>query len=328
MKTPQTNRRAFTMAVLTTMLGGASARAQQRPEFPNQPVRLVVAFPPGQAADVMARLLGEELQKVWGQPIVVLNSAGGNSIPGTVTGRNAPADGYTITFGTSSSIAVNPGIYKDLPYAPAKDFAMVHGVYIAPIVIVAHHATPFSSLEELVRAAKAKPGSLQWGYGSSSMQLAAELFKQQLNVNIQGIPYKGSGPAMTDLVGGHIPLLLDTPTSVLPQLKAGKIKALAIMTAQRITQLPEVPTVAESGYPGFEASGWGGLVVPAATPAAIIQKIGADVSRIMSDPAIQQKMIDRGVVPDLRGPKEWSTFVNAEIRRWTEVAHRGNVKAD
>ena len=305
------------------LMGGALADT-----FPAKPVRMIVAFPPGQATDIVARLLAEELTKVWGKQVVIDNRAGGNNIPGTVAGKTAPADGYTITFGTSSALAVNPSLYSSLPYDTAKDFAMVGGVFISPWVIVAHPSTPYNTLREMVEAAKKNPNSLTWGYGATALQLGAELFKSRAGVEIVGVPYKGSGPATVDLVGGQIPLLVDTMAATLQFIKSGKMKGLASMTAKRAPLLPDLPTVAEQGYPGFEGSGWGGLVVPKATPLSVVQKIGEDVRRIVSDPAMQQRMIDRGAVPDSRGPQEWSTFVHDELVKWSQVAKRANVKLE
>jgi len=316
------------IALALGMVASMACVAAEQTAFPTKPVRMIVAFPPGQATDIVARLLADDLTKVWGRQVVVDNRGGGNSIPGTVAGRNAPPDGYTITFATSSSIAVNPSLYSNLPYDPARDFAMVHGVFTVPWLIVAHPSAPYGSLKEMLALAKKSSDALQWGYGATSLQLGAELFKYRTGASIQGIPYKGSGPAMTDLLGGQIMLLLDTMAATMPHIKAGKMKALAIMTTQRVPQLPDVPTVAELGYPGFEASGWGGMVVPKATPGEVVRKISADVGRILNDATMQQRIIERGAVPDVRGPKEWTAFVNAELAKWADIARRANVKAE
>ena len=315
-------------AVSAPMLGLLAPLAYAQESFPTKPVRLIVAFPPGQATDIVARLFADELTKMWGKQVIVDNRAGGASVPGTVAGSSASPDGYTVTFATSSSIAVNPALYSNLPYNTARDFAMVHGVFTVPWVIVAHPTAPYSTLKELVDTSKKSPNALNWGYGASSLQLGAELFKLRTGAQLVGVPYKGSGPAITDLLGGQIPLLLDTVAATLPHIKSGRMKAIATMTLKRIPLLPDTPTVNELGYPGFEAEGWGGMVVPRATPNAIVTKISTDVRRILSDHTIQQKMLDRGVVPDLRGPKEWTAFVHAELVKWTDVAKRANVKAN
>lgn len=314
---------AFVAAAIFAL--AAAAHAQ---EFPTKPVRMIVAFPPGQATDIVARLFADELTKQWGKQVVVDNRAGGASVPGTAAGRNATPDGHTITFATSSSIAVNPAIYSNLPYDTARDFAMIHGVFTVPWVIVAYPGAPYNTLKELVDASKKSPNTINWGYGASSLQLGAELFKLRTGAQLTGVPYRGSGPATTDLLGGQIPLLLDTVAATLPHIRSGRMKAIATMTPKRMPLLPETPTVAELGYPGFEAEGWGGMVVPKATPATIVTKISADVGRILHEPAIQKQMVDRGVEPDLRGPKEWTKFVHAELVKWSDVAKRAHVKAD
>jgi tripartite-type tricarboxylate transporter receptor subunit TctC len=312
------------------VLAGAAGVAQAQGNFPAKPVRLVVPFPPGQATDIVARLLADALTKQWGQQVVVENRGGGGSIPGMMAGRDAPADGYTLTFGTSGSIGVNPSLYSNLPYDPPKDFAMVNGVFTVPLMIVAHPSSPYHTLKEMVDAAKKEPGKLNWGYAGTgtSQHLTGELFKVRAGVDITGVTYKGSGPAITDLLGAQITLLVDSLASALPHIKAGKIRALAMTSLNRAPQLPDVPTVAESGYPGFDGVGWGGLIAPKATRPELVEKIGADVRHALSDPTMQQRIIERGAVPDPRGPKEWTAFVNAEIVKWAEVVRRANLKAE
>ena len=321
--------RKSALFVLTLGIALASpvAFAQAQTGFPTRPVRMIVPFPPGQATDIVARMLGEELTKIWGQQVVIENRAGGATVPGMMAARNAPADGYTMALATSSSLAVNPSLYAKLPYVPG-DFAMVNGVFIQPWLIVANLAAPFGTLKDMVALAKKEPGKLSWGHGAPALQLAGEHFAHRAAIGTVAVPYKGSGPAITDLLGGQIPLLVDTMASALPHVKAGKIKALAVMSAKRAPQLPDVPTVDELGYPGFEGSGWGGLVVPKATPAEIVEKIGSDVRRVLNDPAIQRRLIEIGSVADSRGPQEWTRFVNAEIVKWAEIAQRANIKAE
>jgi len=295
--------------------------------YPNKPVKLIVPFPPGQATDIVGRLLADGLTKEWGQPVVVENK--GNTIVGMLDGKKAPADGYTITFGTSGTLGVNPSLYSKLQYGP-KDFEMVNGVFIVPLMIVAHPSFPYNNVKDLIAAAKKEPNKFNIGYAGTgtSQHLTGELFKSSAKVEMTGVNYKGSGPAMTDLLGGQIPLLVDSLASALPQVKAGKIKALAMTSAQRVPQLPDVPTVAEAGLPGFEGSGWGGLVVPAGTPPAVVTKISADVQKLLRNPEFQQRIIDRGAIPDPRGAKEWSAFVDSEVVKWGDVIKKANLKAD
>ena len=321
--------RTVQLAVAAVLVGSLAPGHAQSP-FPAKPVRLIVPFPPGQATDIVARLLAQSLNKAWGQQVIVDNRGGGGSIPGMMAGRDALADGYTITFGTSGTLGVNPSLYSKLPYDPPKDFAMVNGVFIVPLMIVAHPGFPHATLKEMIDAAKRAPGKLTWGYAGTgtSQHLTGELFKVRAGVDIVGVTYKGSGPAIVDLLGGQIPLLVDSLASALPHLRAGKIKALAMTTAQRVPQLPEVPTVAELGYPGFDGAGWGGLVVPKATPASLVNKLGEEVRRTLTDSAMRERIVEIGAIPDPRGPAEWTQFVNAEIVKWGEIVRRANLRAD
>ena len=304
--------------------GGVHAQG----DYPNKPVKIIVPFPPGQATDIVARLLADGLTKVWGQQVIVDNRA--STIAGMLAGKTAPNDGYTLTFGTSGSIGVNPSLYSKLPYDPQKDFVMVNGVFIVPLMIIAHPSSPFNTLGELIAGAKKDPNALNVGYAGvgTSQHLTGELFKSTAGIEFTGVTYKGSGPAMTDLLGGQITLSVDSLASALPQIKAGKIKALAMTSAQRVPQLPDVPTVAELGFPGFEGSGWGGLIAPAGTPPAIVAKISADVRKLVNDPDFQKRIIDRGAIPDPRDAQEWTKFVNAEIVKWAAVIKRANIKVD
>jgi tripartite-type tricarboxylate transporter receptor subunit TctC len=288
---------------------------------------LIVPFPPGQATDIIARLLADSLTRIWGQQVIVDNRP---SVQGMVAGRDAAADGYTITFGTSGTLAVNPAVFSKLPYDPSKDFIMVNGGSIAPMIIVADPNLPYNTLKDLIDAAKKAPGKLNIGYGgvNNTQHLTGELFKYSAGIDMVGINYKGSAAAVTDLLGGQIQILVDSLAATLPHIKSGKMRALAITTLQRVPQLPDLPTVAELGYPGFEGVGWAGLVVPKGTPGEIVDKIGTDVRRVLNDPAMRERILDRGMVADARGPKEWTEFVNAEGVKWAEAARRANVKAD
>ena len=323
-----TPRRIATLLLAAALSAfGAFAQAQG---YPTRTVRIIVPFPPGQATDIVARLLAERLTALWNQQVIVENRAGGGSVPGMLAGRDAPADGYTITFGTSGPLGVNPGIYSKLAYDPLKDFAMVGGVFTVPLMWVAHPSFPYNTMAELVAAAKKAPGKLNWAFAGTgtSQHLTGELFKFRAGVEMEGVPYKGSGPAMTDLLGGQVTLMVDSLASALPHIRSGKIKALAMTSAERVPQLPDVPTVAESGYPGFEGVGWGGLVVPAATPKEIVEKIGGDVRRILMDPAMQARIVERGAIPGPSGPAEFTEFVKAEIAKWGDVAKKAQIRLD
>ena len=313
--------------LIAQCLVAASVNAQG---FPAKPVRLIVPFPPGQATDIVARMVAERLTAAWGQTVIIDNRAGGGGVPGTMAGRDAPADGYTLLMGTSGTIGVNPGIYAKLPYDPLKELAMVGGMFTVPLMLVAHPSLPYNTVRELVDGAKKAPGTINWAFPGTgtSQHMTGELFKFRTGVDLVGIPYKGSGPAMTDLLGGQVTLMMDSLASALPHVKSGKIKAIAMSSAVRVPQLPEVPTIAESGYPGFDGVGWGGLVMPIATPRDIVEKIGGDVRRILLDPAMQARIVERGAIADPRGPTEFAAFVRAEIAKWGDIAKKAGIRAD
>lgn len=299
--------------------------AQSAGPYPTKTVRLIVPFPAGQATDIIARLLADRLTQKWGQAVFVDNRGGGASIPGMLAGKEAAADGYTITFASSTTTAVNEAIYPKLPYNMQRDFVAVGGIFTQPWLILANPTAPYNNLKELVDAAKQSPGKLTWGFGANALELAAELFKQRAQIDISGVSYKGSGPAMNDLLGGHILLAVDTMASSLPHIQTGKLKAIASLSSERAPQLPDVPTIAEQGYPGFVGVGWAGLFMPKGTPAAIVKKVSDDVQAIMKEPSMQQALVQRGSTPDLRPLQEWSEFVKAETVKWADVIKKGNI---
>ena len=305
------------------------AFAQAAGGYPNRAVKIIVPFPPGQAADIFARLLAERLTDLWKQPVIVENRAGGGGVPGIMAGKTAAPDGYTLTMGTSGTLGVNPGIYSALPYKPLEDFAPISNVFIAPLVAVAHPDAPFKTLAELIAAAKKEPGKINFASAGpgTAQHLSAELFKSQAGIELVHVPYKGSGPAMTDLLGGQVMLMFDSVTAALGNIKGGKLRALAVTTAQRVPQLPEVPPIADT-LPGFDAAGWSGVLAPIATPREIVEKISADTQRLLREPALRDKIIERGSIPDPGTPQAYSNFIKAEMEKWARVAKAANVKLD
>jgi tripartite-type tricarboxylate transporter receptor subunit TctC len=316
------------------LLGASAVLAPQfswaQENFPSRPVRIIVPFPPGQAADIFARLLAERLSVVWKQQVVVENRAGGGGVPGIVAGKTATPDGYTLTMGTSGTLGVNPGIYSNLPYDPLKDFAPVSNVFIAPLVVLAHPDAPFKTLSELVDLARKSPGKFDYASSGTgtAQHLSAELFKSRAGISLTHIAYRGSGPAMTDLLAGQIPLMFDSVTSALAQVRAGKLRALAVTTANRVSQLPQVPTVAESGFPGFFAVGWSGIVAPIATPKPILAKLSTDIQAVLREPEFAAKVIERGSIPDPNTAEVYAAFIGDEMAKWKKVAQIANVKLD
>lgn len=320
--------------ILAAALAGPAtllAQAARAQDWPGKPVKLLVPTPPGNALDISARILADRLGQAWKQSVVVENKAGGSGIPAMVSGKIAAPDGYTVIVAPSSTMAINPGLYPKLPYDPRKDFDTVGGIYLGPIMLVAHNASPYRTLADVTAAAQKDPGKLAIAIGGppgTTQHLSAELFRYRAKLDVINVPYKGSGPALQDLMGGQVGVLFDSVASALPQIRAGTVRPIAVATAQRMPQLPDVPTIAESGYPGFEAVSWGGLAVPRGTPRAVVERIGADVRTIVQDPEVRAQMLARGLLPDARGPADWSRFIDAEIAKWGDLIKAANITVE
>ena len=311
-------------AALFALAVSAAAHAQ----YPTKPVKIIVPFPAGQATDLAARIVAEALGKEWGQSVVVENIGGGAGIPGMVTARGAPPDGYTLVMGTSAVMVVNPAIMEKLPYDPLNDFTLIGPVFRNPLIIVANEKAPYRNVKDLVDAAKKNPGKLNWGYpgAGTTQHLTGELFKQVANVDIQGVMYKGSAQAVQDLLGDQIPLSVDGIGPNLPHIKSGKLRAIASTGEQRAAQLPDVPTVAEQGYPGFSGEGWGGVVVTKGVPMDIVMKVSRDLNKVMNDPAVQDRLLKAGLAIDNMPRDQWIEFAKKTHTTWGEVARRNNIR--
>jgi tripartite-type tricarboxylate transporter receptor subunit TctC len=309
-------------ALLFAAMGAAHA------QYPSKPVKIIVPFPAGQATDLAARIIAEALGKEWNQQVVVENIGGGAGIPGMVTARGAPPDGYTLVMGTSAVMVVNPAIMEKLPYSPFDDFVLIGPVFRNPLIIVATEKSPYRNVKDLVDAAKKEPGKLNWGYpgAGTTQHLTGELFKQVAGVDIQGVMYKGSAAAVQDLLGDQIQLSVDGIGPNLPHIKAGKLRAIASTGEQRASQLPDVPTVAEQGYPGFSGEGWGGVVVPKGTPNDVVTKVSRDLAKVMNDPALQERLTRAGLAVDNMPRDQWIAFARKTHATWGEVARRNNIK--
>jgi tripartite-type tricarboxylate transporter receptor subunit TctC len=296
--------------------------------FPTKPVRIIVSFPPGQAADIFARMLAEKLSSDWRQSVVVENRPGGAGTPAMIAGKMAAPDGHTLIMATTSTLSVNPTLFENLPYDPLKDFAPVSNVVIAPLIVVTHPSFPAQNLAELVAAAKKTPRRVVFatpGQGTSQ-HLTAELLQARAGIEMTHVPYKGSGPAMLDLLAGRVAVMVDSVASALPHIKAGKIRPIAVTTAQRVPQLPDVPTIAESGFPGVEGSGWAGIVVPAATPRPIVERLSADIQKALNDASLQASIVARGAIPDPRSAASYADFIRAETAKWARVVRESRIQ--
>jgi tripartite-type tricarboxylate transporter receptor subunit TctC len=327
--TMQARRRALLAVALALAATGAAPVLAQSP-YPSKPVRVIVPFPPGQAADTFSRMLAERLSQTWGQQVVVENRGGGGGVPGVMAVKDAAPDGYTWLVGTSGTLAVNPSVYAKIPYDPLKDFAPASNIFIVPLVVVAHPSFAPNTVQELVAAAKKAPGTINFASAGpgTAQHMTGELLKSRAGIDLVHVPYKGSGPGMTDLLGGQVPLMVDSLASALPHIKSGRIKIIAVTTAQRVPQLPNVPTIAESGYPGFEGAGWSGIVLPAGAPRDLVERISADIQKALNEPQLHDRIIERGGIPDPRTPQGYADFIRAEIEKWAQVAKTANVRLD
>ena len=296
-------------------------------DYPNKPIKYIVPFPPGGTSDVMGRLLADGLSRELGQPVIVENIGGGGGVIGTDRGAKATPDGYTLIQTGVGQNAVAHSFEPKPKYDSINDFVHLSQVHSGPNVLVVNATQPFTTIQELVTHIKKNPGKLDYGYTpASSGHMAMEQFKQTAKLFIVGIPYRGGGPMLTDLIGGQIPMMFINQDVALPHVKSGKLRALAVSSSKRNPLYPDVPTVAESGYPGFEALSWSGISVPKGLPPAVLAKIDAAVSKVMNAPATRQRLESVGFVVPTLGSKPYTDFVAADLARWTKVIKTAGIK--
>ena len=291
---------------------------------------MIVPFTPGGSTDILARSIGQELSKAWGQSVIIENIAGAGGSIGADKAAKAPADGYTLLMGHIGTLAVNPSLYPKLPYNPIKDFAPVAWVARVPNVLVVNPNVPAKSVQELVALAKSKPGQLSYGSGGngSAANLATEYFKMQTETAILHIPYRGTAPAVTDLMGGQIQMLFTGAPAVMGQVKNGQLRALAVSSPKRLDALPDLPTVAEAGYKNFEADQWYGVVAPAGTPRDIVLKLNQQINVALNSAELKKRLTTEGAVATPETPEAFGKLIAQEIERWRPVITSGRVKAD
>jgi tripartite-type tricarboxylate transporter receptor subunit TctC len=313
----------MTLVAGLALLAGAAPCAAQT--YPTRPIRLIVAFPPGGINDIAARLMGQKLSPILGQPIVIENRTGASGTIGADIAAKSPPDGYTLLLGSVSNIAMAPGQHPHLPYDPTKDFAPIALVAAAPNVLVVHPSFPVDTVEGLIAMAKKKPGELNYasaGEGSSN-HLTGELFKSLAGVDIVHIPYKGDAPAIADVVAGHVPMIFAALPPALPFIQDGKLRAIAVSSEKRSSFLPEVPTVAQSGdLPTFAVSVWVGILAPAGTPAAIVERLNGAIAEALRQNDTLERLKLLGVEADYRGPDAFGAYLRAEIVKWTAVGRK------
>jgi tripartite-type tricarboxylate transporter receptor subunit TctC len=298
--------------------------------FPTKPVKIIVAFPPGGGTDIVARLLAQRLGEAWGQAVIVENRAGASGTVGTEAAARADADGHTLFMATMGNMTANQHLYPKMTIDPLRAFAPITKVVDVHFVFLANPALPAKGVQELIELAKQRPGEI--AYSSSgpggAPHLAMELFKRRAGIDLQHVPYKGSGPSMNDLIGGRVMLTMDSLVQTLPHIKAGRLKALAVLGPRRTALLPEVPTIAESGLPGYALTNWFGLLAPAATPKQVLVQLNGDVLRILKQEDLQKKIADLGADVVGNSAEEFGAAMRAESAQWAEVIKAAGIRVE
>ena len=325
-------RRGFTLAVAATVAAGSFAAlpAFAQANYPAKPITIVVPFAAGGTTDILARVIGEALKNELGQPVVIDNRAGaGGNIGGALAAKAAP-DGYTLFMGTVGTHAINQSLYKKMPFDPLKDFAPLTRVAMVPNLLVAHPTRPYKSVQELIAYAKANPGRVTFGSSGngSSIHLSGELFNSMAKVDMIHVPYKGSAPAVSDLIGGQIDIMFDNMPSAIQHVRSGRLKAIAVTTARRSPELPNVPTIAEAGVPGYEATSWFGMFAPAATPAAIVARLNTALVKVLGDAQVKKKLAEQGAEPHAEKPEQFAEFIRKETAKWSQVVKASGASVD
>jgi tripartite-type tricarboxylate transporter receptor subunit TctC len=321
---------AILRALALIVLCASATLDVQAQTWPSKPVRIVVPFPPGGPADLLPRLLGPKLTEIWGQPVVVENKPGAGGNIGMDTVAKAAPDGYTLVVGPNGNLVVNPHLYAKLPYDVTRDFAPITLLATFSNMLVVNPDVPAKTVPELIALAKAKPGTISYGSPGTGSQphLGGEFLKLMAGIDIVHVPYNGTAPALKDLLGGQITFMFAQTSAALPQIQSGKLRALGVASPRRATLLPEVPTIAEAGLPGFEAVSWYALLAPAGTPKEIVTKVQADLARVLQTPEIREKLVALGGDPVGNTPEQLVTQLKIESARYADVVKRANIKAE
>jgi tripartite-type tricarboxylate transporter receptor subunit TctC len=317
---------------LAAFLAAGMAHAQQNPAagYPAKPIKMVMPFPAGGPTDILGRLLGQKLTEAWGQNVVIDNRPGGGGMIGAGVAAKSPPDGYTIFLGGITTLVISTFLQKNMPYDPIRDFQPVTQATIQPILLMVHPSLPVRSVKEFVALARARPGEVNYassGPGGSG-HLAGELFRSITGVNIVHVPYRGAPPALTDLMSGQVQVMFGTMLASVPQIRIGRIRAVAITGPKRSIALPEVPTFAEAGMANYDASSWNGILVPTATPRAIIDKLNAELVKILRNPRVLDRLVNDGPVPVGNTPEEFAAVIRSEQAKWGKVIREANIRIE
>lgn len=319
--------RTFTLALGVLTVWPTAVLPQA---YPNKPIRLIVPFPPGGGVDFIGRIVGQKLSERLGQQVAVDNRAGANGIVGLELLKQSPPDGYTIAAASAGPLTVNPFIYSKLPYDTLKDFTAIANMVNFPLLLVSHPSLPVKNVRELIALAKAKPGQVTYsspGSGNSA-HLAAELFNSMAKVNILHIPYKGTAPAVLAVLSGEAQLTYSSIPTILPHVRANKVRALGVGNAQRVPSLPEFPTIAESGLPGYEAYAWGGMIGPANMPKDVVARLNKEIVEILKQKDVADRLLAEGTVPTPSTPEEFTAYMKTELKKWGDVVKMANIKGE
>lgn len=323
------NRRLFARAALITSALVSAAAPTLAQNYPTKPVTVIVPFAAGGGSDNIARLVVAKLGEHSGKTFIIDNRGGAGTNIGNELAARATPDGYTLLLG-QITLSINPYLYSNLKYNPEKDFVPVAHIATAPTVLVVRASSPFKTVSDVVAAAKASPGKLNFGSGGAgtSVHLGSELFKLLTKTSMTHVPYKGSAPAVTDLIGGQIDMIFDTASSALPHIKGGRVRALAVTGSVRLQELPNVPTFAEEGLKDFDVPVWYGILAPAGTPAPVVQWLNSELNAVLKDSAVSERLVAIGAVPVGGTPAQMADFMKAQAERWAKVVKEGNVKLD
>ncbi len=327
--TPHIARRTL-LASLAVAAAGALPLAALAQNYPAKAVTIVVPFAPGGTTDILARIVGQGLHTELGQPFIVDNRAGAGGNIGASLAAKAQADGYTLFMGTVGTHAINQALYKKMPFDPVKDFAPISRVATVPNLLVAHPSQPYKTVKELIAYAKANPGKVTFGSPGSgaSPHVSGELFRSLTGTDMLHVPYKGSAPAMTDLLGGQINIMFDNMPSAIQHVRSGKLRPIAVTTAKRSPELPDLPTIAEAGVPGYEAMSWFGLFAPAATPKPVLDRLNAALIKVLNQPDVKKKIAEQGGDVVAETPEQFAAFIKAETAKWGKVVKDSGATVD
>jgi len=328
MTRPLSSRRPFLLAALA--LAAAAPFGAYAQAYPAKPITVIVPFAAGGTTDILARVIGQALNKELGQSVIVDNRAGAGGNIGAQLAAKAAPDGYTLFMGTVGTHAINQSLYRKMPFDPVKDFAPLTRVAMVPNLLVAHPSKPYKTVKELIAYAKANPGKVNFGSSGSgsSIHLSGELFNALAKVDMVHVPYKGSAPAVSDLIGGQIDIMFDNMPSAIQHVRAGKLRPLAVTTARRAPELPEVPTIAEAGVPGYEATSWFGMFAPAGTPAPVVARLNGALVKVLADPEVKKKLAEQGAEPYSEKPEQFAEFIRKETAKWSKVVKDSGASAD